>query len=75
MPCALGHHLYEGRWLKDRAFLNDDIRFWLSGQDNPRRYSNWLADGCYARFLVDHDASSAAALLAPSQGQPRGMGE
>ena len=64
-PCPLGHHLYEGRWLKNRAYLHDYIRFWFTGQDSPRRYSTWLADGCYARFLVDFDAPSAAALLTP----------
>ena len=63
-PCPLGHHLYEGRWLKNRTYLNDYIRFWFTGQDSPRRYSTWLADGCYARFLVDFDAPAAAALLA-----------
>jgi hypothetical protein len=62
-PCPLGHHLYEGRWLKNRAYLQDYIRFWFTGQDSPRRYSTWLADGCYALFLVDYDAPFSVALL------------
>ena len=62
-PCPLGHHIYEGRWIKNRAYLNDYCRFWFCGHDNPRRYSTWLADGCYARYLVDWAAAQAVALL------------
>ena len=62
-PCPLGHHIYEGRWLKNRAYLQDYLRFWFTGQDNPRRYSTWLADGSYARFLADNDAPAAVAML------------
>ena len=63
MPCALGHHIYEGRWLKNRAYLSDDLRFWFAGFDNPRRYSNWLADACYAWYLVDGDKDLALSFL------------
>ena len=66
-PCPLGHHLYEGRWIKDRAYLNDYCRFWFAGFDSPRRYSTWFADGCYGRFLVDWDAPQAISLLKPLQ--------
>ncbi len=69
-PCPLGHHLYEGRWLKDRAYITDYIDFWLTGgkdrprgKEHPRNYANWLADGCYARFLVDYDAAAVTAHL------------
>lgn len=62
-PCPLGHHFYEGRWLKDRAYLNDYMRFWFSGIDNPRRYSNWLADSFYAKYLVDYDQSRVTSFL------------
>ena len=62
-PCPLGHHLYEGRWIKNRAYLSDYCRFWFAGFDNPRRYSTWFADGCYSRYLVDWDAPQAASLL------------
>jgi hypothetical protein len=62
-PCPLGHHIYEGRWLKNRVYLDDYCRFWLSGRDSPRRYSTWFADACHARYLVDWDSAQAVSLL------------
>ena len=29
VSCALGHHIAEGRWLKDQAFLDEYVKFWL----------------------------------------------
>ncbi len=57
ISCALGHHLYEGRWLHDQGYLNDYIQFWLRGnhggpQPHLHRYSNWIADAVFARSLV-----------------------
>lgn len=26
---ALGHHIYEGRWLRDQQYMKDYISFWL----------------------------------------------
>lgn len=63
VPCALGHHVYEGRWLRDRAYVRDDLRFWFAGFDNPRRYSNWVADACYAWYLVEFDKALALSFL------------
>ena len=37
----------------------DDLRFWFAGFDNPRRYSNWVADACYAWYLVEFDKALA----------------
>src|SRR6266581_2706508 len=31
ISCAAGHHLYEGRWLRNPRYLDDYIRFWLNG--------------------------------------------
>jgi hypothetical protein len=73
-PCALGHHLYEGRWLKDRIYLDDYCQRWFDLIDNPagirsednsnpRGYANWLADACHARYLVDHDERWITAAL------------
>lgn len=55
---ALGHHIMEGRWLHDQDFIDDYIRYWLH-DDNSRqqmhRYSSWLADALYQRYLVIND--------------------
>jgi hypothetical protein len=43
IPCAVGHHVQEGRWLRENAFLDDYIRFWQRDGGRPlRAYSNWL---------------------------------
>ena len=61
--CALGHHIYEGRWLHDPKYLNDYIRFWFHGGGSLRTYSNWIADAIYHRSLVSGDFAFAVELL------------
>ena len=63
ISCAAGHHFYEGRWLRDRRYLDDYTRFWLSKDGEPRRYSFWLADGLQARAMVVHDQQLPIDLL------------
>ncbi|MBN1362709.1 MAG: hypothetical protein JW993_19075 [Sedimentisphaerales bacterium] len=68
ISCALGHHLYEGRWLKDQGLLDEYARFWLRGNDGGsqphlHKYSNWLADALYNRYLVNHDRAFLIGLL------------
>jgi hypothetical protein len=61
ISCALGHHLYEGRWLKDNRYLQDYIRFWLykadAGQSKQRfhQFSSWIDDAVYQNNLVKPD--------------------
>ncbi len=43
---AAGHHIYEGRWLRDSAkYLKDYILFFLDNPERGHQYSTWL---CYA---------------------------
>lgn len=43
IPCALGHHIREGRWLRENAFLDEYIRFWyLPETTHLRSYSNYF---------------------------------
>lgn len=45
---ASGHHLYEGRWLKNsREYLDDYILFWFRKGGNLRSYSTWLVDAIW----------------------------
>jgi hypothetical protein len=53
--CAAGHHLHEGRWLRDPKYLDDYSRFWFRQGGEPRRYSFWVADSLWARYLVNGD--------------------
>jgi len=63
LSCASGHHLYEGRWLHTPAYLDDYARFWFGPRGEPRRYSCWLADAIYARYLVTGDTGLPVALF------------
>ncbi|KQM76619.1 glycoside hydrolase [Pedobacter sp. Leaf216] len=61
ISCALGHHIYEGRWLKDNSYLKDYIKFWLYhadvGQTKQRfhQFSSWVDDAVFQNFLVQPD--------------------
>lgn len=58
ISCALGHHIYEGRWLRDNAFLKEYVDFWLYkadvGESRPRfhQFSSWLPDALMAYHKV-----------------------
>src|SRR6266550_3475527 len=60
ISCAAGHHLAEGRWLRDPRYLDDYIRFWLNGnhgkpQPHFHKFSSWFAAAVYDRYLVNGD--------------------
>src|SRR5690606_4166958 len=61
ISCALGHHLYEGRWLKGHRFLQEYVDFWLyhadKGQSKRRfhQFSSWLPDALLAYCKVNPD--------------------
>ncbi len=61
--CAAGHHIYEGRWLRDPKFLDDYSQFWFHGGGEPRRYSFWAADSIWARYCVTENRSLTFGLL------------
>lgn len=63
ISCAAGHHFYEGRWLRNRQYLDDYARFWLSKDGEPRRYSFWVADALEARAMVTQDQQLPIDLL------------
>lgn len=68
ISCALGHHIMEGRWLHNRQYMDDYIRFWYRGDNGKRfqhchRYSNWAPYAVYQRYLVDGDEPFVTDLL------------
>ncbi len=63
ISCAAGHHLYEGRWLKDTSPLADYARFWYRGGGALHDYSNWLPDALYKLCLTTGDMGPAVDLL------------
>lgn len=65
---ALGHHIYEARWLHDQKYLNDNIMVWYRGNDGQpmkklRAYSSWNIDALYNRYLVNADKKFITGLL------------
>ena len=53
---AAGHHIYEGRWLKNAdRYLKSYIEFFLSVSDKNHMYSNWLIDAVYSYSLIRGD--------------------
>ena len=66
--CPAGHHLYEGRWIRDPRYLDDYTRFYFGKGGDPggrtKVYSQWLADAICARCLVNADRTFVTGLLA-----------
>ncbi|HWV66557.1 glycosyl hydrolase family 95 catalytic domain-containing protein [Chitinophaga sp.] len=68
LSCALGHHIYEGRWLRDTQYVNQYIRYWLEKdpqQAKPRfhQFSSWAADAVYNYYLANANRAFAVSLL------------
>lgn len=63
ISCAAGHHIYEGRWIRNPRYIDDYSVFWFRKGGEPRRYSFWVADAIWARFLVNHDLELPRDLL------------
>lgn len=64
ISCALGHHIYEGRWLRQPRYINQYIDFWLKyEQHQPKskfhNFSNWISDAVYKFYLVHGDKQFA----------------
>ncbi|MFD8688160.1 glycosyl hydrolase family 65 protein [Streptomyces sp. NPDC059651] len=68
ISAAVGHHIHEARWLRDRTFVEDTLAWWLGGGGNLRQYTSWIAEAVWADYEVSGDSrvplSHAAALEA-----------
>lgn len=60
---ATGFHINEGRWLKDRRYVNDYIDFMYNG-GNDRHFSEAIADAAYDHYLVNGNRAFAVKNLA-----------
>jgi hypothetical protein len=63
ISCALGHHLYEGRWLRRPEYMDQVLRTWLRGNDGAPmakldNYSSWLPDAVWNLYLVQGDTAA-----------------
>jgi len=61
IACAIGHHVYESRWLHNKDYVNQYIHAWYRGNDNKPmrllpRFSSWTADALFNKYKVDGDS-------------------
>ncbi len=60
ISCALGHQIFEARWLHDPQYLDDYVHVWYRGREGGRMeklrsFSSWTAWALYNRYLVWKD--------------------
>lgn len=65
---ALGHHIYESRWLHDKRYMDNNLHVWYRGNGGKpmsklRFYSGWNMDAVYNRYLVNSDKKFVLDLL------------
>lgn len=65
ISCPLGHHLREGRWLRDPQYVDDYVTFMVrkGNVNGPRAYACWPAWATLERESVTGDSSVADRLL------------
>jgi hypothetical protein len=65
---ATGHHIYEGRWLRNSEYIKDYVSFWLyvdpkTPKPHFRAFSSWIDDAVYNFYLVNNDKGFVTKLL------------
>jgi hypothetical protein len=71
LSCALGHHIAEGRWLRDRTYIQEDLHYWLRGgaggglAKNLHQFSGWVASSVVDLLEAQGDISFATGYLEP----------
>jgi Carbohydrate binding module (family 35)/F5/8 type C domain len=65
LPDAAGYHILDGRWLRNRAYMDDYIGYWVRGpgKATSRSYSEWITSAAYQRYLATGDATQLKANL------------
>jgi hypothetical protein len=57
---AVGHQVYEGRWMHNEKYISDYINFWLftdpkTPKPHLHNFSSWIDDAAYNFYLVNLD--------------------
>ena len=68
ISCALGHHIYESRWLRDTTYMNQGIKTWYRGNEGTpmkkmMNFSSWNIDAQLNRYFVTGDKAFLLDLL------------
>lgn len=69
IACAIGHHIYESRWLRNPDYLNQIIHTWYRGNDGQpmermMRFSSWNIDAMLNYYKVSGDKAFLIDMLA-----------
>ncbi|UAY56204.1 MGH1-like glycoside hydrolase domain-containing protein [Arachidicoccus terrestris] len=65
---ALGHQIYEGRWLHDPKYIQAYTSYWMFADPKQKkpgfhRFSTWIDDAVYGLFLVGQDSAFLQKML------------
>ena len=67
ISCPVGHHIREGRWLRDKSIIDDYTRYWFKQGaqpiHGPGSYVNWFVRAVLWREEVTGDTALADSLL------------
>jgi hypothetical protein len=68
IACAVGHHIFESRWLHDWTYLNQYVHVWYRGNDGKpmnklHKFSNYNAYALYNKYLVDFNRNFLVDML------------
>ncbi|MGN5634813.1 MGH1-like glycoside hydrolase domain-containing protein [Streptomyces sp. AC154] len=56
ISAAVGHHIHEARWLRDRTYVEDTLDWWLGGGGALRQYTSWIGEAVWADYEVSADS-------------------
>ncbi len=71
---AIGHHIYESRWMRDSTYLNQIIHTWYRGNEGKpmtkmKNFSSWNIDAMYNRYLVSVDKAYLMDMVKDLEGE------
>ncbi len=68
ISCALGHHIMEGRWMRDESYMKGLLNTWYHGNNGNRlnkmeKFTSWNPAAIYEMWKVTGDTACVATLL------------
>ena len=68
IACAIGHHVYESRWLHNSTYLKDYLKVWYRGNEGKplsklNKFSSWTSDAVYNYYLLTKDKDFVGDML------------
>lgn len=68
IACALGHHIYESRWLHNSTYTKENLLAWYRGNEGKpmpklHKFSSWASDAVHNFYLATNDKDFIACIL------------